>query len=119
MAISGILLYIISWSTGIAIPISQIPDKSWFAIAYLVVFSSIVTFVAYLYALQHLPASRFHLRLYKPSGSRVDRQPIFRGKFSVYIGGGGIVTLFGVYLVNEAFRTKIPERVEEILEEGP
>jgi drug/metabolite transporter (DMT)-like permease len=119
MAISGIILYIVSWSSGISMPINEIPRASWIAIIYLVIFSSILTFVAYLYALQHLPASRVSIYAYiNPIVAVLIGSLFFGEKFTLYMGIGGIITLFGVYLVNEAFRSKIPEKVEEKLEEG-
>jgi drug/metabolite transporter (DMT)-like permease len=117
MTISGIILYIISWSSGVTIPISEIPSASWWAIIYLVIFSSIFTFIAYLYALQHLPASRVSIYAYiNPVVAVLIGSLFFGEKFTLYMGIGGLVTLFGVYLVNEAFRAKVPEKVEEKLE---
>ncbi len=119
MTISGIILYIVSSILGITIPIGQIPGSSWIAITYLVIFSSILTFVAYLYALQHLPASRVSIYAYiNPVVAVLIGSLFFGERFSLFIGVGGIVTLFGVYLVNEAFRTKVSERKEEKMEEN-
>ena len=117
MVISGIVMYIISWSSGITIPISEVPRSSWIAIIYLVIFSSILTFIAYLYALQHLPASRVSIYAYiNPVVAVLIGSLFFGEKFTLYMGIGGLVTLFGVYLVNEAFREKIPESLEEKIE---
>jgi len=117
MVISGLVLYLITWSAGVTIPLQDIPTRSWLAIFYLVIFSSIVTFVAYVYALQHLPASRVSIYAYINPVVAVLIGSLFFGEhFSTYIGIGGLITLFGVYLVNEAFRKKMPERIEESLE---
>jgi drug/metabolite transporter (DMT)-like permease len=116
MTISGLILYLISFSTGVSIPIQSIPTASWIAIIYLVIFSSIITFVAYLYALQHLPASRVAIYAYLNPIVAVLIESLFFGqRFSVFIGIGGFVTLVGVYLVNEAFRTNT--NVREVKEE--
>src|SRR2546421_10252082 len=107
MVISSFILYILSWSTGITIPLNEIPFRSWLAIVYLVIFSSIITFLAYVYALQHLPASRVAIYAYINPVVAVLLGSLFFGeKFSVFIALGGIVALTGVYLVNEAFRKK-------------
>ncbi len=107
MVISSFILYILSWSTGITIQINEIPFRSWLAIVYLVIFSSIITFLAYVYALQHLPASRVAIYAYiNPIVAVLLGSLFFGEKFSVFIGLGGIVALTGVYLVNEAFRKK-------------
>ena len=119
MLISGIILYIISCSFGQTISIRDIPSKSWLAILYLVIFSSIFTFLAYIYALQHLPASRVSIYAYiNPVVAVLIGSLFFGERFSIYIGVGGMVTLIGVYLVNESFRKKIPEQVEEKLEQN-
>jgi drug/metabolite transporter (DMT)-like permease len=120
MVISGLVMYIISWSAGLTIPISEIPRESWIAIIYLVVFSSIFTFIAYLYALQHLPASRVAIYAYiNPVVAVLVGSLLFDEEFTFYMGVGGLVTLLGVYLVNEAFREKIPGKVEERIETEP
>jgi len=117
MVISALVLYLISWTAGVTIPLQEIPTRSWIAIFYLVIFSSIVTFVAYVYALQHLPASRVSIYAYlNPVVAVLIGSLFFGEKFSMYIGIGGLITLLGVYLVNEAFRKKIPETAEEELE---
>ena len=117
MVISGIVMYIISWSSGVTIPISEIPQASWWAIIYLVIFSSILTFIAYLYALQHLPASRVSIYAYiNPVVAVLIGSLFFGERFTVYMGIGGMVTLIGVYLVNEAFRAKVPEKFEQKIE---
>ena len=53
MVISGTILLSLTHLTGKAVPLSEIPWQSWTAIAYLVVFGSVLSFIAYLYALQH------------------------------------------------------------------
>jgi drug/metabolite transporter (DMT)-like permease len=117
MAISGIILYVITWGSGLNIPIGEIPRESWIAIIYLVIFSSILTFIAYLYALQHLPASRVSIYAYiNPVVAVLIGSLFFGEKFTLIMGVGGLITLLGVYLVNDSFRRKIPEKVEEKLE---
>ena len=107
MVISGLVLYFISGSLGLNIPLKAIPAHSWYAILYLVIFSSILTFVAYVYALQHLPASRVAIYAYiNPVVAVLFESMLFGEKLSIYIGLGGLITLAGVYLVNESFRNK-------------
>jgi len=107
MAISGLVLYFLSWSLGMNIPLSAIPSHSWFAISYLVLFSSLLTFLAYIYALQHLPASRVAIYAYiNPVVAVLFESLLFGEKLSVYIALGGLTTLVGVYLVNQSFRLR-------------
>ena len=114
MVISSFILYFLCWSTGFTVPLNEIPFKSWMAIVYLVIFSSIITFLAYVYALQHLPASRVAIYAYINPVVAVLLGSLFFGeKFSTFIALGGIVALAGVYLVNEAFRKKEATKPEE------
>jgi drug/metabolite transporter (DMT)-like permease len=109
MVISGMILYSLSASFGLNIPLNRIPAHSWYAILYLVLFSSILTFIAYVYALQHLPASQVAIYAYiNPIVAIIFESLLFGEKLSLYVGLGGLVTLIGVYLVNESFRTKAP-----------
>jgi len=64
MLFSGTILFLLTHLTGTAIPISQIPVQSWVSIAYLVLFGSMIAFVAYLFALQKLPAEQASIYAY-------------------------------------------------------
>src|SRR5690606_41793960 len=55
MVIAGIALIGLTAASGTAISIINIPWQSWASIAYLVIFGSVIAFIAYLYALQNLP----------------------------------------------------------------
>ncbi len=114
MLISSIILYAVCFFTGISIPVGEIPAKSWLSIGYLVIFSSVISFVAYLYALQHLPTSRVSIYAYiNPVVAVLLGTFFFNEKFTAFIAIGGAVTLFGVYLVNEAFRRAERNRQEK------
>jgi len=107
MLISSAILLTFTYSTGATVPLSEIPTRSWLAIAYLVVFGSIVAFMAYLYALQHLSASRVSTYAYiNPVVAVMIGTLFFDEKFTLFIAIGGLVTLLGVYLVNQAFRMR-------------
>ena len=56
MFISSIFLFAYLGATGSAVSLSSIPMISWISIGYLVLFGSVLTFIAFIYALQHLPA---------------------------------------------------------------
>ena len=114
MIISAIVLYSFSTATGRAIPITSIPWQSWLAIAFLVIFGSLVAFIAYLYALQHLPTEQTSIYAYiNPMVAVLLGWIIFHEKLSIYIVIGGLVTLLGVYLVNKAFKTMPPPEQPE------
>ncbi|HEU4608572.1 MAG TPA: EamA family transporter [Chitinophagaceae bacterium] len=105
MLIAGIFLYLASAVSHEAIPLRSIPVKSWLAIAYLVIFGSVISFVAYLYALQHLPIAYVSTYAYINPVVAVLLGGLFFGeRFTMFIAAGGAVTLYGTYLVNQAFR---------------
>jgi len=108
MVISGIALTGISYSSNNAIPLTAIPWQSWAAIAYLVIFGSVISFIAYLYALQNLSTEHASLYAYiNPVVAVLLGWLIFSEKLTVFIAIGGIVTLLGVYLVNKAYKVPV------------
>lgn len=113
MMISGIALSITSYNSGNAVSLVNIPWQSWAAIAYLVVFGSVVSFIAYLYALQNLSTEQASLYAYvNPIVAVLLGWLIFSESLTIFIAVGGLVTLAGVYLVNKAYKvsaTTIPE----------
>ena len=103
MGISGIALLIITNLTGTAVPVSQIPTPSWLAIAYLVLFGSVLSFIAYLYALQNLPTEQASLYAYiNPIVALFLGWLLFGEILTPFIIVGVLITLLGVYLVNKA-----------------
>jgi drug/metabolite transporter (DMT)-like permease len=64
MVISGLALSLFTKLTNQVVPLSAIPWQSWAAIGYLVVFGSVISFIAYLYALQNLSAEQTSLYAY-------------------------------------------------------
>lgn len=107
MLISGIVMYSISASTGMYVPVATIAWQGWAAIAYLVLFGSLLSFVAYLYALQHLPTSQASIYAYiNPVVAVLLGALIFSEKLTSFIIIGGAITLYGVYLVNNSYSKK-------------
>ncbi len=109
MLISGTALFTFTNLSGNAIPVTEIPWQSWAAIAYLVLFGSLIAFICYLYALQNLPTEQASIYAYiNPMVAVLCGWIIFHEKISIFITIGGLVTLLGVYLVNKAFRSAVP-----------
>ena len=107
MVISGLAILLITKLTGLWIPLSAIPVPSWVAIGYLVIFSSIVTFVAFLYALQHLSAEHVSIYAYiNPVVALLLGAFLFDERLTMFIAIGGAVTLYGVFLINQAMRKR-------------
>ena len=113
MVISGIALTGVSYSATDTISIAAIVWQSWAAIAYLVIFGSVISFIAYLYALQNLSTEQASLYAYiNPIVAVLLGWLIFSEKLTMFIAVGGVVTLLGVYLVNKAYKvpaTTMPE----------
>jgi drug/metabolite transporter (DMT)-like permease len=78
---------------------------SWISIGYLVLFGSVLTFIAFIYALQHLPAEINSIYAYiNPIIAVLLGAYVFGEPLTISIAVGGIITLFGLYLVNKSFR---------------
>ena len=105
MVISGLLLYGTTIATGVAVPIAHIAWQSWAAMGYLAVFGSVLSFIAYLYALQNLPTQQASIYAYiNPIVAVILGSIIFDEKLTVFIAIGGAIVLAGVYMVNQVYR---------------
>jgi drug/metabolite transporter (DMT)-like permease len=114
MIISSIALLTVTQTTSIGIPFTAIPWQSWAAIGYLIIFSSIITFISYLYALQHLPTVQVSVYAYiNPIVAVLLGAAVFGEKLTIFIGVGGLVALLGVYLVNKTFKAIPPPEQPE------
>ena len=103
MLFSGAALMVILNGTNDWIPIASIPWQSWTAIAFLLIFSSIICFVAYVYALQHLPTQQVSLYAYvNPIVAIALSTLLFDELLTPFIVIGVLITLYGVYLVNRS-----------------
>ena len=114
MVISGVVLFSGTHALGYAIPLSAIPMESWIAIAYLVLAGSVIAFMAYLYALQHLPTEQVSLYAYiNPVVAVLLAWILLNEKLTAYIVIGMLITLAGVYLVNKVAMKMLPAPKEE------
>lgn len=108
MIISGVALLGLTKATGVSVPLREIPLRSWGAIAYLVVFGSVFSFIAYLYALQHLPTHQASIYAYiNPVVALLMGALLFDEKLTMFIAAGGVITLLGVYLVNQSKEAQV------------
>lgn len=105
MLISCVLLFAYTGATGTSVQITEIPSEAWWSIAYLVLFGSITTFIAFIYALQRLPTELSSIYAYiNPIiavilGSLIFDEPL---TIAIIIGVGFVV--LGIYLINYSLR---------------
>jgi drug/metabolite transporter (DMT)-like permease len=105
MFISSILLFAFTGATGTSVNLSEIPAISWWSIAYLVLFGSVFTFIAFIYALQRLPSEISSIYAYvNPIVAVLLGTVIFNEPLTIPIIIGGSITLIGLYLVNKSMR---------------
>lgn len=105
MFLGSIIIYIMAQLTHQSIPISNIPYESWLAIIFLIVFGSLIAFVAFIFSLKHLPVAVSSLYAYfNPIVAMLIGSVIVNEKLTIYIVVGAVITLFGVYLVNKSMK---------------
>ncbi|MFC7774711.1 DMT family transporter [Flavobacterium sp. GCM10027622] len=105
MLISCIMLFAFSGATGTSVPLTEVPSQAWWSIAYLVIFGSITTFIAFIYALQKLPTELSSIYAYVNPiiavilGSLIFSEPL---TIAIIIGVG--LVILGIYLINYSLR---------------
>jgi drug/metabolite transporter (DMT)-like permease len=105
MLISSFVTLAIIGATGTGVNMSSIPINSWWAIGYLVIIGSVLTFIAYIYMIQRLPAEISSIYAYmNPIVAILLGTMIFGEPFTMAIAIGGAITLCGLYLVNYSVR---------------
>ncbi len=105
MFVSGCLLSVFSLITGNFVPVSQIPMNAWLSIGYLVLIGSVIAFGAYIYALKRLPTALVAVHSYiNPIVAIILGNILMQEKLTAFIVGGTMITLWGVYLVNNSFK---------------
>lgn len=105
MLISAIILMVIAEATQPTVPMYEISLKVWMVILYLVIFGSIISFVAFIYSMKKLPAAISSLYAYiNPLVAMVTASIVLNEKLTINILWGAIVTLIGVFLVNYSIK---------------
>jgi drug/metabolite transporter (DMT)-like permease len=105
MLISSFITLAIIGATGTGVNIASIPANSWWAIAYLVIIGSVLTFIAFIYMLQRLPPEINSIYAYvNPIVAVLLGAIIFGEPLTIAIAIGGGITLGGLYLVNYSMR---------------
>ncbi len=108
MFLGSLMIYLLSQITQQHIPIKDIPYESWLTIIYLIVFGSLIAFVAFIFSMKHLPVAVSSLYAYfNPIVAMIIGSFVLNEKLTVYIVVGSLITLFGVYLVNKSMKKSI------------
>ncbi len=105
MFISSFLLFGYNEVFGSPLVIEKIPTNTWFAIIYLVIVGSLITFTVFIYTIQKLPPELSSTYAYMNPIVALLLGALFFGDaltFSILIGGS--ITLAGLYLVNKSLR---------------
>lgn len=105
MLISSFILFSITGAMGTSVNITSIPANSWWAISYLVIIGSVLTFIAFIYMLQKLPPEINSIYAYiNPIIAVILGAIIFGEPLTMAIAIGGVITLCGLYMVNYSMR---------------
>lgn len=114
MILSSVILFILSECTQEPIALNEISLKAWLVIFYLVIFGSIITFVAFIYSMKKLPAPVASLYAYfNPLIAIVTAGLFLKEKLTINILWGAIVTVMGVYLVNYSLKRNKEKQLTE------
>ena len=105
MLIAGIILFVIASFTQPYLSLTDIPSAAWLSIWYLVIFGSLISFVAFIYSMHKLPAAIASLYAYiNPLVAMVAGYFVLQEKLTVNILWGSVVTLVGVFMVNYSIK---------------
>ena len=105
MLIAGVIILFVCGITGKYVDPSTAGQNSWWAILYLVVFGSLVAYSAYVFAISKLPATLVSIYAYiNPVVAIVLGWLLLSEKMNPNMIFGTLITLGGVYLVNNEFK---------------
>lgn len=106
MLIGGILLFFISFSQP-RTPIHLINYKGWIDFAILTFAGAMLTFICFMYLLKKLPAAQVSIYVYiNPIIAMLCSHWVFKEPITATLGIGAVITLLGVYLVNNSLKMK-------------
>ena len=105
MLISSFITLAVVGATGTGVNISSIPANSWWAMGYLIIIGSVLTFIAFIYMLQRLPPEINSIYAYiNPIVAVLLGAIIYGEPLTTAIAIGGGITLCGLYMVNFSIR---------------
>ena len=113
MLISSVILFIVIQFLPDAVPLTKLSSRFWLVVLYLVVFGSLIAFVAFIYSIKKLPAAISSLYAYiNPIIAMLCGYLFLKEKLSSSIFIGSFVTLVGVILVNYYVKKSSQKEIE-------
>jgi drug/metabolite transporter (DMT)-like permease len=105
MLIAGTVMLIVCFASGKYANLAYTGQSSWYALAYLVVFGSILAYSAYMFAIKKLPATQASLYAYiNPIVAVAFGWLLLSEQLNAHMISGTLITLGGVYMVNFEFK---------------
>ena len=103
--LASFMLFFLAATTHNFAPLSTITATTWLAISYLVILGSLITFVAFIYCIKHLPPALASIYAYiNPIIAILIGSAVFNEQLTINILVGSLITLGGVYMVNQSLK---------------
>jgi len=105
MFIAGVVMLIVCGLTGKYANLADTGHASWLALAYLIVFGSLLAYSAYVFAISKLPPAQVSIYAYiNPIVAVALGWLLLQEKMNANMALGTAITLSGVWLVNKEFK---------------
>jgi drug/metabolite transporter (DMT)-like permease len=102
MFIAGVVMLIICGVTGKYVSLYTINNQSWMALAYLVVFGSLLAYSAYVFMISKLPPTQVSVYAYiNPIVAVILGWLLLSERMNIHMVIGTVITLAGVWIVNQ------------------
>lgn len=114
LMIGSFMVYIMAHFTKQEVPIRSIDLKGWLSILYLVIAGSVISFIAFIYTLQTLPATVASSYAYfNPIVAMLIAFVWLKEELTAEIIIGAVITLIGVYIVNHSTKHNTQKIITE------
>jgi drug/metabolite transporter (DMT)-like permease len=105
MLVAGVTILIVCGFTGKYVNLADTGHASWLALAYLIVFGSLLAYSAYVFAISKLPPAQVSIYAYiNPIVAVGLGWLLLQEKMNANMALGTAITLSGVWLVNKEFK---------------
>lgn len=105
MLVAGVTILIVCGLTGKYVNLADTGQATWLALAYLIVFGSLLAYSAYVFAISNLPPAQVSIYAYiNPIVAVGLGWLLLQEKMNANMALGTAITLSGVWLVNKEFK---------------